>query len=1300
METQLEELEMQKVLARWVTGCMALAGLMAMVLLSPVTIQAEVCEKGNPKFVAHPADVNGDRRITMGEANAYLKCWQQDSCLMSYAIRAAYLQRNGERYAYNGSLEPPLCWILPPPERRADEFFITTEGHGVRYHVTDSQGNKFDDYAWAVFQKTNENHDFVLTLNAEEPLSWNNSLGGYIARPNPYDGQFLTCINWGAPSRNQGHFFMNFSLPQTFVSGDTWMWTNKSYSVELLGATAVGGIEFQDCVRVNIDDSTNSSQLWAGTGYFIVAAGVGIVEIEFNRSADGSQVRFLYMADQQFPSHAISGKVTVNGTPAVGKVVQIHNYRWGTRAITDESGKFSLQAYGPDLILRIGDDADDDGFLDFEADWPKEWKVEDIDKDTYVEIKLVSSSEGEGEPEDEASLIHNAAWLDLAASSVENKLAKMGIYSSRSLLVKHPEVYLQADAVWLEKIATVYDGWAAEYLHRDRVDDESYWDQVASSINDGFRFDNKEGSAFSWSDFKWAHHRHNAVSYADSLPENAPFHGWLDLRLPLLWNGIKGIGWTTPNLTLAEALYFQLRTQGKSVYLAVSDAGFGYVIESNGSGAQLYDPLVATQAGKIDIQGKFVLVMNQDAVWYPLMGRDDTGVNAGLRNAVEAYCMSDAEPALNSLELAVLDALTEGTQLDSDMDKHWAAFFASRLGNQWGWRAAPVRTFSRSLFPERFVECADTYTDIPQEIVALNMAVTELGNRLSPLAAILAAEAKEQVGSGLTKAFMAISDRYRDWFKREDNDWVYGEYYRMWLPNLDDKWLSGVGNCFVEACNVGAAMQLVAAPDWDVWITNWWDTTDRGGHVIAGVYTPTEARTLSNGLYRPSDGACLHGPLWTIHGRVAYPLIYRSSAGFLASGQNCNGYCFDPLEKPFTNLDYGATNDMLGAITAYEPDFQFVSGNYSNLQTMSAQDYTGHVESLETQWEIYQLPPTQRASVTVPNLIGLTEVECVGALATPELLLRTIGTQENLSYPAGTVISQTPVHGASTSRGKAVDVILSSGPAERRADEFFITTEGHGIRYHVTDSQGGKFDDYAWAVFQKTNEDKDFVVTLNAEGSTWLGNSLGGHIDYTFDGYLLTLMNSGAPVTNQGQFFMHFTLPQTFVSGDTWTWINKSYSVELLGTAVVGGIEFQDCVRVNIDDSTNSSQYWAGTGYFIVAAGVGVVEIEFNRSADGSQVRFLYMADQQFTAHTISGKVTVNGTPAVGKVVQIHNRSWGIRAITDGLGEFSLQAYGPDLFLRIGDDADNDGRLDFEADWPKEWKVEGIDKDTYVEVKF
>ena len=35
---------------------------------------------------------------------------------MSYAIRAAYLWQRGEGYAYNGSLEPPMCWELPEPE--------------------------------------------------------------------------------------------------------------------------------------------------------------------------------------------------------------------------------------------------------------------------------------------------------------------------------------------------------------------------------------------------------------------------------------------------------------------------------------------------------------------------------------------------------------------------------------------------------------------------------------------------------------------------------------------------------------------------------------------------------------------------------------------------------------------------------------------------------------------------------------------------------------------------------------------------------------------------------------------------------------------------------------------------------------------------------------------------------------------------------------------------------------------------------------------------------------------------------
>ncbi|OQB28995.1 MAG: hypothetical protein BWY09_03105 [Candidatus Hydrogenedentes bacterium ADurb.Bin179] len=48
----------------------------------------------------------------MGEAIAYLAGWQQGSNPIGHAIRGAYLWQNGERYGYDPSAQPPLCWIL------------------------------------------------------------------------------------------------------------------------------------------------------------------------------------------------------------------------------------------------------------------------------------------------------------------------------------------------------------------------------------------------------------------------------------------------------------------------------------------------------------------------------------------------------------------------------------------------------------------------------------------------------------------------------------------------------------------------------------------------------------------------------------------------------------------------------------------------------------------------------------------------------------------------------------------------------------------------------------------------------------------------------------------------------------------------------------------------------------------------------------------------------------------------------------------------------------------------------------
>ncbi|OQB30169.1 MAG: hypothetical protein BWY09_03005 [Candidatus Hydrogenedentes bacterium ADurb.Bin179] len=62
----------------------------------------------------HPADINTDFRIVIGEAIAYLTGWQQGGNPIAYAIRAAYIWQNGEQYGYDGNFSPPLCWILMP----------------------------------------------------------------------------------------------------------------------------------------------------------------------------------------------------------------------------------------------------------------------------------------------------------------------------------------------------------------------------------------------------------------------------------------------------------------------------------------------------------------------------------------------------------------------------------------------------------------------------------------------------------------------------------------------------------------------------------------------------------------------------------------------------------------------------------------------------------------------------------------------------------------------------------------------------------------------------------------------------------------------------------------------------------------------------------------------------------------------------------------------------------------------------------------------------------------------------------
>jgi len=68
--------------------------------------------EGEGEAEPHPADLNSNFRVGLGEALTYLTDWQQGLNPIGYAIRASYLWQNGEYYTYDAEQAPPTCWVL------------------------------------------------------------------------------------------------------------------------------------------------------------------------------------------------------------------------------------------------------------------------------------------------------------------------------------------------------------------------------------------------------------------------------------------------------------------------------------------------------------------------------------------------------------------------------------------------------------------------------------------------------------------------------------------------------------------------------------------------------------------------------------------------------------------------------------------------------------------------------------------------------------------------------------------------------------------------------------------------------------------------------------------------------------------------------------------------------------------------------------------------------------------------------------------------------------------------------------
>jgi hypothetical protein len=60
----------------------------------------------------HPADTDNNHTINVAELTAYAAAWKRgENIPLSYLTRAGFIWKRGEAYKFDGSHEPPFCWI-------------------------------------------------------------------------------------------------------------------------------------------------------------------------------------------------------------------------------------------------------------------------------------------------------------------------------------------------------------------------------------------------------------------------------------------------------------------------------------------------------------------------------------------------------------------------------------------------------------------------------------------------------------------------------------------------------------------------------------------------------------------------------------------------------------------------------------------------------------------------------------------------------------------------------------------------------------------------------------------------------------------------------------------------------------------------------------------------------------------------------------------------------------------------------------------------------------------------------------
>ncbi|MFC1848612.1 hypothetical protein ACFL27_00245 [candidate division CSSED10-310 bacterium] len=425
-------------------------------------------------------------------------------------------------------------------------------------------------------------------------------------------------------------------------------------------------------------------------------------------------------------------------------------------------------------------------------------------------------------------------WYKYLTASDYFNYHKYGLYANRLLTVKHPEVYLQGDSLFLENV----DGRELQPI-----------------------YDHEDTFFFYLDDIDFSHYE--IIKNEDLYPVEIELFPYLDRRcLAAKSTVLKSRGGDMPKLQnrIKEiekgVLYFckiKKDDPEAAVYLLYSEDESCYVWYE-GIIFNMYDDAIVS--GGLVRSQNIILIFNDTFVWYPLMDRNDTHLDATLESLVSLYTRTRALPVLTFDEYYFLPYLKDLSRLGTEKEIQLAGLLAGKCNHSYGvleheaqWVPGMVDKWQAALpilKREDLVSMLGWYTYGSIDGMLTKQIIVE-SNVLSPHAYLLATYLPNPIQ---TVDLQVLTEKYFTSGFRWGICWELGfENY-----SLDEAWFCKGGACDIQGLNIVSVLNLKE-------VENYLYIGYRSvyGYAHTMVYLPDFGTTYSNAIYDDSGSIFLPG---------------------------------------------------------------------------------------------------------------------------------------------------------------------------------------------------------------------------------------------------------------------------------------------------------------------------------------------------------------------------------------------------------------------------------------------------------